>query len=347
MPNKKTADESTLEQCLRDFESQALNYAFRFVSDAKVRSEYIAQAKALSRTTRQAYDMGEITAVQAQGVANAMRNQVMELARAKTSPMGQTVAIILKEKGIPLDDLIGKYAKQKFGKAPTELSAVERDAVALEVVAASGRTSPGVNRVMARVGKVGRTFWVLTALIAAYNIGAAENKAVAAGREAANIGGGFAGGAGGGALVGAMMTGPAAPIGAAIGAVIGGILGAAIADEAYVEAAVPLSETVARLLPRYTFLFYRDEEGLANALYEECGINIDEVCEVVQHLSEYYNTDVDDVVVAYVELVRKFNGIVQEALKLHPTAKTLLIDTLESGWTDSGERSAIEFLTRL
>jgi hypothetical protein len=46
---------------------------------------------------------------------------------------------ILKEKGIPLEELVVKYAKDLFGKTPQQLSAAERDAVALEIVAAAGR----------------------------------------------------------------------------------------------------------------------------------------------------------------------------------------------------------------
>lgn len=347
MPNKNSTDRFQVSQAIRAFESQALVYASRFIPDAKVRSEYIAKALEFSRSTRELYNSGNITALQAEEIANSMRNQIMELARSKTSELGKSVAVILKEKGIPLGDLVTKYAKDLFGKAPQELSAAERDSVALEIVAAAGRTSPTVNSAMRGLGKAGRALWVLTALVAAYNIGTAKNKVVAAGREGANIAGGLGGSMLGGAAVGAAVTGPAAPIGAAIGLIIGGILGAIIADEVYVEAAVPTSSTVARILPRFTHMFWQDEDGMANALYDECDINIDQVCEVIEHLNEYYNTNADDVAYAYVELVRKHGGIVEEALKLHPTGKQLLIDTLESGWTTADEHQAIDYLKSL
>jgi hypothetical protein len=151
----------------------------------------------------------------------------------------------------------------------------------------------------------------------------------------------------GGAAVGAAVTGPLAPVGAAIGAIVGGILGAALADEVYVENVVPVDGTVAKIVPRFAHLFWRDEEGMASALYDECGINIDQVTEIIEYMNEYYNSDADDVACLYVELVRQHGGIVEQALKLHPTGRQLLIDTMESGWTDSEERRAIDYLKSL
>lgn len=344
MADKKSSDNHSVSSALRDFESQAVNYAYRFVSDAKVRSAYIEKAKEFSKTTRGMYESGKITAGQAEEIAHAMRGQVMDMARARSSELGKSAAVALKEKNIPLGQLLEKYAKEKFGKAPTELTAAERDSVALEIVAAAGRTDAAVNSVMRGLGRVGRGLWVFTALIAAYNIGTARNKAVAAGREGANLAGGVVGGALTSAAVGAAITGPAAPIGAAIGLVVGGILGAILADEAYIKSAVPLTEDMAKIVPRFTHIFWRDEAGLANALYDECGINLDQVENVLEYLNEYYNSDADDVAVLYVQLVRSHGGSVEHALWQHPTIKQLLISTLKSGWTSSDEQDAIRYL---
>ena len=49
----------------------------------------------------------------------------------------------------------------------------------------------------------------------------------------------------------------------------------------------------------------------------------------------------------YVKLVQQYGGMVREALRLHPTARQLLIDTLESGWTSADERKSIDFLKSL
>ncbi|MGB7209140.1 MAG: hypothetical protein WBD27_10815 [Pyrinomonadaceae bacterium] len=276
-----------------------------------------------------------------------MRGEVLEMARLKTSEVGRSAAIILKEKNIPLEQLFIKYAKDIFSKAPDRLSTEELDDVALEIVAASGRTGTKVNNTMRNLGRAGRPLWVLTAIVASYNVFTSENPTVTAGRELSNVAGGMGGTMLASAAVGAMVSGPLAPLGAAVGAVVGGLLGAVLADEVYVESVVPKSGTTMRILPRFCHLFSRDEEGMANALYEECGINIDQVCEVIEHLNEYYTSDADDVVVLYVEIVRKYSGSTEQALKLHPSARNLLIETMESGWTDSRERQAIEYLSNL
>jgi len=347
MADKRSADQQLVSQAIRDFESQALIYASRFIPDAAVRSKYIDSAQEIARSTKALFDDGKITALQAEEIANKARGVVMEAARAKTSEMGRAAAVLLKEKNIPLAELVAKYAQDRFGRAPEALTDAERNIVALDVVAAAGRTSATVNATMRTLGRAGRVFWVLTILVAVYNVGTAKNKTVAAGREGANIGGGVLGGMAGGAAVGALVSGPFAPVGAAVGAIIGGVLGAAIADDAYVETMVPLSPTVARIVPRFTHMLWRDEEGMADALYNECGINMDQVAEVIDHMNQYFNSDADDVAYLYVEKVRKYAGIVQTALQVHPTIKKLLIDTLESGWTDADERRAIDYLKSL
>ncbi len=345
--SKTASDNLQVAEALLAFESQALVYATRFIPDAKVRSEYVERVKEVSRSTRELYDARKITALQAEEIAHSMRNQIMDFARMRTSEMGRSAAIILKERGIPLDELVTKYSQELFGKAPDRLSAAERNTVALKIVEKAGETNVKVNRTMRGLGRAGRGLWVLTALVAAYNIGSAENKWVAAGREGANIAGGLGGGAAGGALVGAALTGPAAPIGSTIGAIMGGILGAIVADEAYVGGVVPLDESVPKILPQFTQMFSRDERGLANALYDECGINIDQVCVIVEQLNQYYTSDADDVIYEYVQLVRKHRGMVETALKLHPKGRQVLIATLDSGWTTQGEYKAIDYLMSL
>jgi hypothetical protein len=59
MPDKKSADDFQVSQVIRDFESQALIYANRFINDATVRSEYIARAQEVSRSTEELYKTGQ------------------------------------------------------------------------------------------------------------------------------------------------------------------------------------------------------------------------------------------------------------------------------------------------
>lgn len=114
----------------------------------------------------------------------------------------------------------------------------------LEIVSSSGRSNPNVNFKMKRMNGIGRGLWILTACIAIYNISVADNKIDAAGREAANVGGGFAGGAGGGAVAG-IWFGP-------VGVIIGVVLGSIISDQIYVEISGPDGDFAKRFIPRFT-----------------------------------------------------------------------------------------------
>jgi hypothetical protein len=90
-----------------------------------------------------------------------------------------------------------------------------------------------------------------------------------------------------------------------------------------------------------------DEDGMAAALIEEVGTDMDRVHQVFSRLSEHHQTDVDDVAEIYVGLVRKQQGPVLAALGNHKALIELLIKSMDEGWTSSGERSCIDFLKTL
>jgi hypothetical protein len=213
-------------------ETQALSFAARFIQDSNVRQDYIQKTQAMSRELREAYEAGSISAREAAQAANEMRNEIMEMARVRSSDLGRAKAQQLKAKGLDLDDLVAKYANRKFGQDFADLARGQQDEVLLEIVESAGRANPKVNANAARLGALGRGLWVLTAVVAIYNISTAEDKVDAAAREAVNVGGGFAGGAAGGALAGVWC----GPVGVIIGVVIGGVLGSIAADAAYLEA---------------------------------------------------------------------------------------------------------------
>ncbi|MBI1353592.1 MAG: hypothetical protein GC160_04545 [Acidobacteria bacterium] len=343
MPVKQTDRDIQVADALRQLEVQMADFGFRFIQDASVREQYLRKAQEYSHEIRESYRAGKITYLQAETMANEMRNELLDWARAKSSDIGRAKAVQLKAKGLALEDLVGKYSQQKFGKPPNALTAAERETVALEIVAAAGRPNPKVSVRAARLGAAGRALWVLAAVVAIYNIGTAENKLVAAGRETANLGGGMLGSVAAGAAAGIWF----GPVGIAVGAAVGGMLGAMMADEVYVETAVPIDATIAAIIPRYTHLLWRDEDGLANAMFEECGINMDAVLKIVRHLNEYYSTDADDVVGIYVQIVRRQGGSVLHALKQHRELVGLLIATLDAGWTTAEEYRLIDYLKSL
>lgn len=282
-----------------------------------------------------------LTPKQAAQAANQMRNEIMEFARVSSTDIGRAKAKALKSRGLDLDGLTEKYSKKVFGLQFDELSDVQRNSVYLEIVESAGRARPSVNKKAARLGNIGRGLWVLTACMAIYNVSVSDNKAKAAGREAANVGGGFAGGAGGGALAGIWL----GPFGVSIGVVVGGVLGALISDQIYVEIAGPDGEFARNFLPRFTSIIGTKEKAIADALIQECGYDLDKVLAVFVELNDKYHTDSDDVANLYIENIRNSNSkVIMEAFRLNVRLRKYLISLLDEGWTTDSERKNIHYL---
>jgi hypothetical protein len=333
-----------LDEALQQLEIQALSFGTRFVNDSRVRQDYIHKTQQMSRELRAAYEAGSMSAREAAETANQLRNEIMELARVRSSDLGRAKAQSLKAKGLDLDDLVAKYAKKMFDKDFAALTKGEQDRVLLEIVDSAGRANPKVSLRAARMGALGRGLWVLTAVVAIYNIGTAEDKVHASGREAANLGGGMAGSAAAGALAGIWF----GPVGVAVGAVIGGVLGAVVADSAYIEITGPREESVRRFLPRFTsFLGGVDEAGIAEALVVDYGIDMDSVLAVFRELDNSYSSDADDVAVLYLAKVKDRKGSLEHALRLHPGLRNLLVLLLDGGWTTGEEYALMDYVRRL
>jgi len=334
---------ATVEDAVQQLEVQAVNFAYRFIQDARVRSEYMRSTKEMAEQIRDLYAKGQLTAKQAAETANEMRNEIMEFARVRSSDLGRAKAHSLKAKGLDLDDLLNKYAKSSYKKPFDQLTSDEASRVYLEVVDAAGRSRPSVNIKTARLANAGKALWLLSACVAMYNVSVANNKVKAAGREAANIGGGFGGGAAGGAVAGIWF----GPIGVAIGVVVGGTLGTIMADQVYVEVIGADGEFAKKFIARYTNLISTDESAMADALIRECTYEMQKVLDVFFELQDKYSTDADDIALLYVEKIK--------ALPLNPTKmafqkseelKNYLKQLLESGWTSTREREAVSYLSK-
>jgi hypothetical protein len=336
--------ESDVQRALQQLESEALNFAYRFIDIAKVRSEYISRTQAFAAETMDAYRQGALSAGQAAEAAQQMRNQILEMCRAKSSDLGKAIAQAMKRKGLDLEALTARYAAEKYKRPFAALNAAERDEVFLEVVRASGRPQGRANLKAARLGAAGRALWVLTFAIAAYNVGTAEYKTHALGREVAGAGGGFAGGAAGGAIAGVWF----GPVGVAVGVIVGGVLGSIMADQVYVEVTGPREIAVRKFLPQFTHMFHVEEDAMADAMISRLGIDLDAVHEVFRELERTYTSDADDVALLYVEKVhgRRPPSIIQ-GLKLNGELRRFLVELLEDGWTSEREKRAIGFLQSL
>lgn len=222
-------DRSLLEGSLSQMESAALNFAYRFINDSKVRMSYINQTRKLAQEYRIKVSSGLITLEEAVKQVQGIRNKILEAQRLRTSDVGKAIAENLKKKGLTLSELTDKYAQNIFGKSFSNLSDANKNRVYLEIIESSGRSRLSMNVAASKYSKLGRGLLFVTIGVAVYNIAVAEDKGAATAREVVIIGGGFAGGAAGGAMAG-LACGPGAPVCVTIGVFVGGGLGAMGAD---------------------------------------------------------------------------------------------------------------------
>ncbi len=333
----------TTEEAIRQLEVTALNIAYQANNIASVRSAYTRRAQEISSSLRAAYRNGEMSAKAAAQAAQEMRNMLLDLQRQRSTALGRALAERIKAKGIPLDALLDGKAQRLFGRPFAELQGAERTTAYLEVVESAGRANPKYVTQAARVGAAGRALFLLSVGLAAYNIANAEDRAWQAGREGAGMGGGLGGSIAAGAVAGVWF----GPVGIAIGAFVGGVAGALMADQAYIAAVGASDRSAGMFLKRFTSFFATDEQGIADALYREKGIDMDAVHSVFRAMNESFTTDADDVAVLYLRRVFAGGGNVLQALRLNRQCRDELIHILDEGWTTREETALIGQLRAL
>ncbi|MGD2154376.1 MAG: hypothetical protein PVG79_13990, partial [Gemmatimonadales bacterium] len=141
----KREKDPRVRNALQQVEVQALNFAYRFTKDARVRQEYIRRTAEFSREIRAAHESGRLTATQAAEAAYQMRNEIMEMARARSSDLGRAGARRLKARAPAFDALVEGYSNRLYRRPFQRLTATEQNRVMLEIVDAAGRPNPRVN----------------------------------------------------------------------------------------------------------------------------------------------------------------------------------------------------------
>jgi hypothetical protein len=344
-------DDARVSAALRQLEAAANNIATRLIKSAGIRTQYLDGIQEMSDACWQAYKAGELSAKAAAGVANEMRNTILDMSRANDFDLGRAYASSLKKKGLSLDEVVEYIMNQKKGfkerfkgrKLPS-LSDAEQTEIFEEVIKSAGRDRGSITRGIPRLRWAARSLWILTAAIAIYNIGTAQNPWWQTGREGATLGGGLLGSIGGGAAMGAAGGVWAGPIGVGIGVLVGGILGALLADHAYVEAAGTGDPRTRAFISRFTsFWTGTDEEGMANALASEYPKQPDFVILVFAALEHDYSTDSDDVAYEYILIAQRNEGL-GKAIKTNLALRACLVKLLSAGWTSSEEAAAIRWL---
>ena len=221
----------SLERPLDEFETEAFNFAARFIPDHNLRLQYEAKVKEMAESILDEFRRGEISADEGAKLANQLRNEILETARGASSDVGRAWAQKLKAEGKTLVDLQEKYAQEIFQREFEALTDAERNDVFLAIIEASGRVRPSVLVTSVRLSKFSKGLLFVTVAVAVYQVATSTRP----GREAVKQGAVMATGMGVGALFGAaaatsLVCGPGAPVCVGIFVFVGGGLAAYGAD---------------------------------------------------------------------------------------------------------------------
>jgi hypothetical protein len=214
-----------LDDELRALNGTTTNFAYSCVRDSRVREQYLRDMGAMALEMRARVTRGVLTPEQAAEQVRALRNEIMDLARTKSSPIGRSYAMKLKAQGRTMAWLLEKYAEKGFRRSFGELTEPQQTAVYLEIIQAAARPDAKVVALARTLGIVGRRLYLVSVAVAAYEIWDADDK----GREVARQGviavaGPIGGVAGGAAAVATGACAATAPLCVGLAALIGGLL---------------------------------------------------------------------------------------------------------------------------
>ena len=215
-------DNSILDEALLLVDSSAINFAERFIQDAGVRANYVAQVRKFAEEIVSEVKAGSLTARQGAERAHLMRNNLLEAARLKSSDVGRAAAEAEKSTGLTIAQLMETYAKKLFSREFAQLTAAEQDEVFLAIARAAGRPNQAFTAAARNLGRVGRGLIVVSIALAAYSVATSERPGREAAKQGATLGVGFLGSVAGGAAAG-LLCGPGAPVCVGVGALIGGV----------------------------------------------------------------------------------------------------------------------------
>lgn len=220
-------DSIEFEHAIKSLEAQLANAGAHLSIDAAARQTYASEIKRMAERLRNEVAAGRLTWAQAARQAQETRNLVMNIIRARSTPVGRALAQRIKSQGYTLNELIARQTNKLFGEKAvfSRLSTARQNTVYASIVSAAGRSNPAVTQAMSRLTYAGRGLLVVSLALSVYHVTKAENKTAAAGRELAISGAGIAGGIAGGALAG-LACGPGAPVCVTVGAFVGGALAA-------------------------------------------------------------------------------------------------------------------------
>lgn len=221
------SDKQRFEDEIRALEAEVPNIGAQLALDGSARVAYARQIRAMADELRVEANSGRITWAQAAERAQTTRNTIMDVIRARSTPVGRAMAEQIKREGKTLNELVARKVQQLYGSSAdfNRLSAAQQNNVYGEIVKSAGKSNPTVTATMRNLSRAGRGLLFLSLALSIYTIANSDNKPRAIAREATITGAGIGGGIAGGALAG-LACGPGAPVCVTIGAFVGGALAA-------------------------------------------------------------------------------------------------------------------------
>lgn len=212
---------------MRALESEIATTGVFLSVDSATRQAYGQQIATMAKALRSQVNAGTMTWGQAAVQAQEARNAVMEVLRARNTPVGRAVAEAMKRNGRTMNELIARKTLQLYGRgvAFDRLSSTARNRIFAEIVESAGRSNLRITLAMQRLSYAGRGLVLASLAISLYSVYTSEDHLAATERELTVTGAGIAGGTAGGALAG-LACGPAAPVCVTVGAFVGGALAA-------------------------------------------------------------------------------------------------------------------------
>jgi hypothetical protein len=228
-----TLNQSPLDAAIAAMEGAATRFSLDAVSDANVRSSYMANIRRVSQQAKVDVLAGKISSLEAVEYCSEMRNKIMAEHRHFTSAQGLAKSEQLKKTPPTLPELFDKYAQRKFKLNYEQLSEAQKTEIHYSVIESAGRDRAEISKGTQRMRIIGKVGILVTATLATYEILNADNKAKEAARQGIILGGGAAGGLLAGLGV-SLFCGPGAPICALavvlVGSAAGGVAGSIAAD---------------------------------------------------------------------------------------------------------------------
>lgn len=223
----KPSDRIAFEKIVESLEAQSANIGAHLTVDASARLAYTREIRRMADKLRDQATRSRITWAQAAQQAQETRNLVMDVVRARSSPVGRAMAQRLKANGKTLNEMIAMQTIRAHGKAISfsTLSVSQKNAVYASIVTSAAKSNVAVTNAMSRLSFVGRGVLGFSLALSVYDIATAGDKVATTKREIMTTGAGIAGGITGGAIAG-LACGPGAPVCVAVGAFAGGALAA-------------------------------------------------------------------------------------------------------------------------